>query len=386
MPSLILAPESSRKIAALQETVSTLKPVSTQSRTLIPGEMLNALVIGKDSAHGVRLQIKNSTIVADSQIPLHIGEKLTVRVDQISPSVVLKIVNRHEEDLKSRGFVKFFRSNPQALKEFLDSAIDFSNLEKNNDSLKYISKKDFLAISKLVNQIVISKDNLSNPLYLKDSVSALGMTFEKSLLTALSNPMPSTEAERGPTLKEILLKLSSELQSVEATGNSTRAEPEKGLEKFSNFVNSGLQVIESLQVVNVLSQGQDQLFVFQIPFQFADGIRMQDIFLEPDAEGSEKTKGKQCRVVLFVDMDALGELAVDAGVKDGNFRCTIKCQSQEVHDFIMAFLPELQKKLSSVGYTDPTVWCSLDKDLPAWKQAFLQDYRLFSENTINLSV
>ena len=128
MPSLILAPESSRKIAALQETVSTLKPVSTQSRTLIPGEMLNALVIGKDSAHGVRLQIKNSTIVADSQIPLHIGEKLTVRVDQISPSVVLKIVNRPEEDLKSRGFVKFFRSNPQALKEFLDSAIDFSNL------------------------------------------------------------------------------------------------------------------------------------------------------------------------------------------------------------------------------------------------------------------
>ena len=42
---------------------------------------------------------------------------------------------------------------------------------------------------------------------------------------------------------------------------------------------------------------------------------MQEIFIETDRENGEQDAEKQCRIVLFLDMDSLGELAVDMGLK-----------------------------------------------------------------------
>ncbi len=58
----------------------------------------------------------------------------------------------------------------------------------------------------------------------------------------------------------------------------------------------------------------------------------------------KRDAGKQCRIVLFLDMDSLGELAIDMGIMNANLRCTFKCQDQKVFDFMQPLLPELHKR------------------------------------------
>ena len=64
---------------------------------------------------------------------------------------------------------------------------------------------------KILNQIIISEDNIADPLFLKDYIAALGLTGERRLMKALSDPAILKEKKSGATLKEILLKLSAEL-------------------------------------------------------------------------------------------------------------------------------------------------------------------------------
>ena len=51
-------------------------------------------------------------------------------------------------------------------------------------------------------------------------------------------------------------------------------------------------VIESLQIVNVLAQEQDGLFTLQIPVQFPDGIRMQELSSRATAERRQPRQKK----------------------------------------------------------------------------------------------
>jgi len=369
---------------ALQKTPAAFKAASPLPFVL--GEVLNAVVISHHSEHGIQLQFKNKTMIADSQIPLQAGEKLTVRVDQVVPSIVLRIVNRNEDETSlANGFVRYYRSNPQALKELLDQAKDFFAGGKFNELPSYVCPNDILTLANLLDKIIISNATVTNPLFLKESLAALGLTFERGLVKALLAPELANEEKNSPTLKEILLKLSSNFQSTELSGDFSKFGTHDKIEQLLNFVDHTLQVIESLQVVNVLAHEQDQLFAFQIPFQFPEGIRMQDIFIETEQERNEQNKGKRVRIVLFVDMDALGELAVDAAVNEGTLRCSIRCQSEEIQDFITALLPELQEKLSSVGYASSAVQCNLDRDLSSWKQDFLRKYKLFSQSAIDLN-
>jgi hypothetical protein len=204
-------------------------------------------------------------------------------------------------------------------------------------------------------------------------------------MKALSNPVSLKEEEHGHTLKEILLKLSSELQTIQGTRGSAELDLSKKMGQFSNIIDQALKVIESLQVVNVLAQEQDNLFLFQIPFQCPDGVRMQDIFIETDREKNGQNTGKSYRVVLFLDMDALGELSVDAGVKGRSLKCTIKCRNQDVLDFMSVLLPELQEKLSGAGYAC-NLQCALEGDIQSWNHEFLVEHKLFSQNIINMCV
>ena len=91
------------------------------------GENLNVLVLGNSLERKILLQIKNSTLLADSPFPLQSGETLTVRVDQLHPMIVLRMIPREDAEIsKINEFLKLYRSNPDALKEMIASAKRFS--------------------------------------------------------------------------------------------------------------------------------------------------------------------------------------------------------------------------------------------------------------------
>ncbi|MCX5836694.1 MAG: hypothetical protein NTX62_06960, partial [Deltaproteobacteria bacterium] len=118
MTSLIPSTQSSQPIISVLNAVKATTP--TPLISLMIGENLDARVLAHDRDHRVLLQIKNTPLIADTQIPLQTGDKLTVRVDQLHPNIVLRIISREDADIiKANEFVKLFRSNPGAFKDMI---------------------------------------------------------------------------------------------------------------------------------------------------------------------------------------------------------------------------------------------------------------------------
>jgi|GEM_PF-494396 len=386
MQILTISPEALKPVLGSPRTADESRG-ARPPRPFAPGEILSVLITGHQPGSKVRLQIGDASVIADSPAPLQVGDKLTVRVEQLQPALVLRIIGQpDEESLIMNASMKLYRSNPDAFKEALTGLREIFNGNMLEGTALRLNPKDLLVLSSLLDKIVLSKTQMENPQFLKDFVASLGLSVERDLLKALSDPTLLNAGKGAPTLKELLLRLSSELQGIDAKGYFYSTDTTQPLSGLSRWVDQALKVIESLQIVNVLAQDQDQLFAFQVPFQCADGIRMQDVFIQTDRDGKGSADGKHYKVVLFIDMDALGEMAVEAGIQEGMFRCTLKCHDRKTADFITQSLPELQDRLERLGYRAPNVQCTLDRDLRSWKRDLLQEYRLFSQNTINVCV
>jgi hypothetical protein len=383
MPSLTISPNVPQPISPFSEKVKAV--ITSPPIPLAIGEKLDIRVIDYGRDNKLLLQVKNSTFSADSQMPLQIGDKLTVRVDQLNPSITLRIIGVEDKDAaRLNEFVRFYRTNPGAMKEMLVTAGDMINGEALKEPTTHISNNNIQALQKILDQIVISRANVANPLFARDAVSALGLTLERKLTKALSDPALLHDDDGNPNLKETLLKLSSELQEAQTHSGPVDKVAMKNTGALSMFVDRALTIIESLQVVNILAQEQDGLCLFQIPFQCTDGLRMQDVFIEKDRSASAEAGDESYRVVLFLDMDALGDFAVDAGVKNGSLTCAFKSRNQDILDFISPLLPDLKEKLEGIGYRVSALKCTLERDIQSWKADFLSGYKLYSVNTVDL--
>ena len=384
MPPSIASPQPSTRISTLKETHRVSKP--TPIPALVVGENLNVLVLSSSLERKALLQIKNFTLLAYSPFPLQSGEKLTVRVDQLHPMIVLRMILGEDAEIsKANEFLKLYRSNPAALKEMIISAKEYLVHDNLKVLAKYLSKEDIQNLIKVMEKIIISKNNMTNPLFLKDSIIALGLANERRLMKSLSDPEILSDEKYNTTLKGILLKLSSELTPIPVLSEYTKHDTQM-IRQFSHFADHAATVIESLQIVNIMAQEQDGLFMLQIPFQFSEGIRTQDLYIESDRNRRADESGKQCRIVLFLDMDTLGELAVDARIQDKVIRCTLKCSDQHVLDFMQNLLPELHKTLSGIDYVIDNMQCVLERNIRSWKNDYLQNHGIFSQSVIDLSV
>jgi hypothetical protein len=383
--STAIAPSSSHgRIIDTQKTAEVSKTAPIPP--LVLGERLNVLVLGDSHNRKTLLQIKNSILSAETPLPLKNGETLTVHVDQLYPTLVLQTISAEDVEIsRTNEFLKFHRSNPGALKEMIASLKALFGEETLNKLSRFLSKGEVQNLNNILNKIIMSEDNISDPLFLKDYVTALGLTDERRLMKALSDPAMLKERQSGATLKEILLKLSVELKAVHTPPGDNEPDALR-IRQFSDLADRAATVIESLQIVNVLAQEQDGMFILQIPVQFPDGIRMQELFIETDRKKSDQGAEKQCRIVLFLDMDALGELAVDMGLKEGALHCTLKCPDQKVFDFMQPLLPGLGQAFSETDYAVGIIQCVLDRNIPSWKRDFLQDHSLFTRNSIDVCI
>jgi hypothetical protein len=383
MPIVIVPPSPPERITALQKAVEVSRP--TPIPPLALGETLNVLVLGDSRNHKTLLQVKNSTLLAESPSPLHSGETLTVQVDQLHPTLVLRTISADPEISRTNEFLKFYRSNPGALKEMIASLKALFSDGTSNPITHFASQREMQSLHGILNRLIISEESIADPLLLKNYITTLGLTGERRLMKALSDPAILKEGKNGATLKEILLKLAAERPDA-PTALGDKDPDGLRIRQFFDLADHAATVIESLQIVNVLAQEQDGLFTLQIPVQFPDGIRMQEIFIETDRDRGEPAAGKQCRIVLFLDMDSLGELVVDTGLSNGALCCTLKCTDQQVFDFMQPLLPALGHALAETGYTVGTIQCVLDRNLGSWKQDFLQDHSLFTRNSIDVNI
>jgi hypothetical protein len=158
----------------------------------------------------------------------------------------------------------------------------------------------------------------------------------------------------------------------------------KLLQNLSEYVDSSIKTIESQQIINVVLQESESKYLFQIPLLFPECVGRGDIFIEYDRNAGRGEQNGKYRIIIFLSMDILGDMIIDARLTEGRISCCIKCNAREICDFISPFLEELREKINSIGCELDAVDCVVAGDLAEEKNDYYQELALYSREVINL--
>jgi hypothetical protein len=409
MPFINLSDISPQPLSQQIETFKIKELASLFTR----GEILDAVVGEKLSDQKVILVMKNQHIIADSEVSLREGEKIAVKVDQLQPKVVLRIMSNDQAEAGQlrdlaplKEYLLLHRSNPEALKEMIIEARDILTPQLWDELSQSLNKEDIKIILKSFQDIVFTKASANEPDFVKDYVSKLGLVLENDLMRLLKEqgdvlqgkplknkeaPEKGTSGDAGPiknagdNLKGQLMKLSEEIGQIFEQGDIKDSKITQQLTRLNDFTNHAVKSLESQQVVNVLLQETDGRFMLQIPLQFQEGIRMAEVYVEKDRDPGKKDADRRSyRVVFFLDMDAIGSIMVDASIREQNISCVVKCESEPVRDFAIGHLASLEDRLIAQGYQIDFLTCSLEKSIAEERHEYVNSQNLYADNVVNV--
>jgi hypothetical protein len=349
------------------------------------GEILKAGVIEKLGNQKILITLKGINLPANCEVNLNAGDTIRVKVESLNPEVILRIVEKSDlEESRAADFLRWYRTNPDALPQMMMEAFRQFNTENLGNLLRYLPKEDFQNLFKIIKSLFLRPEAKGSN-FVKDYLSNLGLLTESQLRKVLEGESGIDDGDfHQQNLKSLLIKLSDELHNLFAGKESFDHEESMRLKSLSEYVDSSIKTIESHQIINFVLQETESKYLFQIPILFPDGVRKSDIFVEYDRNArGERYKG-QYRIIFFLDMDILGEMMIEAELKGDKIDCLIKCEDQEVCDFISPFLTELRENLSAAGCEIDTAKCVVGRDLVKEKIDYYRGLVLYARDVIDL--
>ena len=300
----------------------------------------NEIVVGKVikslSPRDVILLVNGRKLLANTHTPLEKGSVLTLRVQQVSPTPVLKILGS--------GFADGNAINIP----FLLSAIEENQWKSLFEGINELAlPKDETAILKAL------LTDLSKELFLKPSPDLLKTIIEKSGLC--------WEAK----LRELCLEKMTGKDSVEKLiagdlkGLSSKllsiGDDKEGL--LSRFVST----LDNLQLLNHLGLEQERKFFLPLPLQLPDGFfgvgQLLIHFKQERHDGKGKYRDKQdiFRITFILEFSDLGQLRADVSIKgkeiDADFYLTKEETRLLVEKNISSLINNLEEKGFSIRRT-----------------------------------
>ncbi|PKN77295.1 MAG: hypothetical protein CVU52_01075 [Deltaproteobacteria bacterium HGW-Deltaproteobacteria-10] len=357
---------------------------------VVPGETLAATVLEKSSGNKYVLAFKNSQIPATSKVPLAVGEKLVLKVESLQPQIILNIIGDKNStgDTRINENLRQWRVNPESLLQVINKVAEFTKLLQTGNLPSAISRSDVDKLIKLFDNIILSSRTKNNPLFLKEFVSRIGLTLENSLKQLLANASKGKiDKSLEDNLKALLLKLSATVSEVLRENTKLDMEMTAKLTNILAFTGDALKAIEVKQSINSAFQLSDNGLVLQVPVALADGFRLAYILITPeDRDGQGQEKFSSCAVTIFLDLDLLGKIAVNASVRDGGFNCVIRCESEDIKDLINDNLDELKRSLAGTGYRLESICCVQEEGLMDEREEYLARQSFFAADLVNFFV
>ena len=374
-------------ISSIAITNLKISQINTSPGIVAVGETLEVTVLGKNAGNKYLLAIKNINISASSEIPLNIGEKIQVKVDSVQPQIILNLAGNQKisAEPKINEKLLYWRTNPDSLLQVISK---FSELVKDIQD-GYLppkfSKSDIDKLIKLFDAIIFSNSTKGNNLFVKDFIVNTGLLLENKLSRLVDEGQKGiTSKQFDDNIKSLLLKLSAQVQ--ELLKDSTKLDPQikAKLINMVGFTADAIKTIEARQALNIVFQESDNGVVLQVPLSMADGLRQADIFIRPDDKNNQDGKSySSCSVMMFLDLDILGKISVNASVREGSFRTLIKCEREDVQEIIASELGKLKSVLSDIGYRVDYIDCLQDEGLAQEREEYFEKQSFSAVDLVN---
>lgn len=345
------------------------------------GDILEAQVAEVLPENRVLITTQNQRLIAASSIPLSTGQKLRVQVARTQPEILLRVIESEaSKSPRMNPGLRAFLSDPDRLLRWFDqagkilSALGDGNLSEGVRSC-------LQEMSRLLKTLILSDEAIRNPLFVKEFVSALGLDLENRLLKhSMQPPAAGAEMWRG-NLKGLLAKIAEQLQP----GNSEQPASDAAI-RLGAFAKDGLQTLETHQLVNALLQSRDDVLMLQLPLLLSSGLSMADVFFHQKRSKDAERSTESCTVAMFLNMDVLGDLMIEARFRDAQVGCSIRCLNPEVRAYIAGNLEQLNEALKMLGLKVDRLDCVCEPDISRRRTEYLVRLSAFESDAVNLFV
>jgi hypothetical protein len=209
----------------------------------------------------------------------------------------------------------------------------------------------------LLPSLILDEGVFKDPGLLRRVVRGSGLAHEAKARNVLTSPLGAQEIEelKNEDLKSLLLRLQKDLDRLSPISFPA----EEGNTSPKNAVRMVLHRIEHLQLLTSSMIREDQTFYLPIPYRVPGEEGLLHLFVHRPRQGRKKRERSpgSVRVVVFLQMKRLGPIRVDAAVSKKSVGCTIEAEKALSARWIKRFLPELSRRLESLGWVVEGVSC-----------------------------
>ncbi len=371
-------------LSTLSKVLQVEKSFPTSSAITV-GDVLEALVLRNLDEGKLLIRLGGSeTMQAESTVTLRAGDSVFVKVEQLRPSLVLSLVDQKlVETEKVMEFLRLQRANPGALPNAIVELSERLETPAFAPLLSLLNQANLKTLRGLLATLSLSKATGQDKQFIQNYISNLGLTWESNLKKAL---IESNVDFTKSSLKAALMALAEEIRADANSIGFLKAEAFAGLKALEQLASSAVKTIESEQVLNVVSLENDNRYLLQIPLQLPTGHRTADLCIEFEQKTNEGKNGGKFRVLFLLDMDALGDLAVEASIQDKLLSCHIQCTQMDAYSFVAQSLPDLKQRLGGLGYRLESVDCRLEKDVEPVREEFKRYRSLGGRDAVNIFI
>jgi hypothetical protein len=360
--------------------IPSVEKISSSLPGIAVGDLLEATILKNFGSEKYLIRINGSEAVqAESALPLRIGDTLKLRVDQLRPYLMLVLADQNSlEGEPISESLRLQRSNPGALLEFISNLSDVINSKELNRFLPYLNQENIKNLLRILDSLALSPKADRNQFF-KEYIDNLGLQWENNLGDALKKG--GVDQEKAG-LKGALMKLSEELYGMTRHDGEAR----NRLDVLQMILTGSVKTLESEQIINVLNQENENRYLFQVPLFFPSGTRMSDILIEIAGKGQRKEGQEDFRILFLLNMDAIGDISVQIGIRGWVLNCQILCTNRDSCGFIASSLQRLEDGLAGLGFKIGSMKCNFENDLAEEREIFNSARMMNEFEAVNIFV
>lgn len=334
------------------------------------GEVLRGYVVNENSVGNITLSVKGESIIAaTNNISLKKGDYVNVKVDQLKPYIILKVLTPEEshKEIKSLLINSIFTKSGLPSQEI--STADFKSLLELFNSLASANQID----SKLAKEINVLKtlfnffndskqiDGEKIQLILRNSNAPIENIISYLIETA-KNGQSELIAGLLKNRKDLILLAASsdEIDSIEQL--LSKLGDNQALKELSNSLGNLLEKLSRHEISNLISKQEGLNLELLMPLFVEDELSLHRLKIFDNKNSEQKNKRKAINVLLDLDMSKLGQISVFMYMSKAATSVNITTFNEKVHNVIDSNLKELKQSLIEKGYNVHEITCVLKKN------------------------
>ena len=193
---------------------------------------------------------------------------------------------------------------------------------------------------------------------LQEQVERSGITYEAKVAEVVTKQVtPAAQEALAHDLKGQLLELLATLDQARQQGDDVAGPRQQ--------VQQALRNIEWQQLSNLFAQQEHHSLLLQFLHPAFPTAHTARLFfrVDPGDKGSRQADKHGYTLVFLLAFTALGNIRIDATVRDAQVSGTIRTTDAAVVDFIAAHTPTLVARLQALGF-QAELRCSAEEDVP----------------------